>query len=161
MWENQMAVCISLKLLYFLLENFCDDIGHEELLSRETACSKPPCLRGEALESHINSPKHADDVASDSGSDSDENAFCDGCERQFVRVDVMALNQHRAHSSNHHWCFQCSRDFESVSALLQHQNSLAHVGRDLKCPFCPGMFKNPAGMLAHIESNCTKINVRR
>ncbi|KAF8811727.1 hypothetical protein BYT27DRAFT_6438671, partial [Phlegmacium glaucopus] len=111
------------------------------------------------LEEHLNSPKHAvdsppddyrclDGLASDSEDDEDEDdededddPYCNGCARQFI--DMIALDQHLALSSQHNWCFECSRDFKSVTALQDHQSSLAHSGRNFKCPFCQGMFKSP------------------
>ncbi|KAF8172719.1 hypothetical protein BJ912DRAFT_993276 [Pholiota molesta] len=139
-----------------------------------------------ALESHMNSPRHADDYASDDdvsdddvsdddvsdddASDADDvsddasfddsdsaegDPYCSGCERQFVCMN--ALNQHLFDSPKHNWCFDCSRDFSSETALLNHQNSLAHRGRDFQCPFCNGMFKSPSGIAQHIESGCHKI----
>ncbi|KAF8904702.1 hypothetical protein CPB84DRAFT_1677157, partial [Gymnopilus junonius] len=96
----------------------------------------------------------SDEVSS--SDDSEDDPYCDGCERQFV--DTTALNQHLAYASQHNWCFECSRDFKSESALQQHQSSLAHKGRDFKCPFCQGMFKSPSGIALHIESGCHKVN---
>jgi Zn finger protein HypA/HybF involved in hydrogenase expression len=118
-----------------------------------------------ALESHMNSPRHTDDYTSpefldghdDSDADSDsvdDDPYCNGCERQFI--DMAALNQHLFASPKHNWCFDCSRDFTSETALSNHQNSLAHRGRDFKCPFCQGMFKSPSGIALHIESGCHK-----
>jgi Zn finger protein HypA/HybF involved in hydrogenase expression len=116
----------------------------------------------------LNSPKHALDYPSDAyldglASDSDDaedydedDPYCDACERQFT--DMMGLNQHLAYSSQHNWCFDCSRDFGSETALQQHQNSLAHSGRNFKCPFCQGMFKSPSGIALHIESGCHKLS---
>jgi len=126
-----------------------------------------PCelsfLSSMALESHMNSQRHADDYDSDAGSSDceslDDDPYCDGCERQFI--NMVALNQHLFSSSRHNWCFDCSRDFSSPTALLQHQNSLAHRGRDLKCPFCQGMFKSPAGIFSHIESGCHNVTRQR
>jgi len=144
----------------------------------------------EALQAHLNSPRHSVDYDSDpcldgladDGSDGvsysdddndddddddddedddedddddDKEPYCQGCARQFV--DMIALNQHLAYSSKHNWCFECSRDFKSHSALQQHQNSLAHSGRDFQCPFCKNMFKSPSGIALHIESGCHKI----
>ncbi|KAF8816072.1 hypothetical protein BYT27DRAFT_7230056 [Phlegmacium glaucopus] len=114
-----------------------------------------------ALQAHLNSPKHAvhyaprgylDRLASDSD---DDDPYCNGCERQFI--DMMTLNQHLAYSSQHNWCFECSRDFRSETALQQHWNSLAHSGRNFKCPFCQGMFKSPSGIALHMESGCHKL----
>ena len=85
----------------------------------------------------MNSPRHADDseddleddyrfmdgrddsdaVFSDSDNDIDNDPYCNGCERQFV--DMVALNQHLFDSAKHNWCFDCSRDFTSESALSQ------------------------------------------
>jgi len=112
-----------------------------------------------ALESHMNSPRHADDYDSDadfSDCDSlDNDSYCYGCERHFI--GMVALNQHLFASPRHNWCFECSSDFISATALLQHQNSIVHRGRDFKCPFCQGMFKSPSGIALHIESGCHKV----
>ncbi|KAF9477100.1 hypothetical protein BDN70DRAFT_131478 [Pholiota conissans] len=81
--------------------------------------------------------------------------YCKGCKHLFI--DMAALNQHLFDSPIHNWCFDCSRDFSFPRALAQHQNSLAHKGRDFKCPFCNGMFKSPSGIAHHIESGCHKV----
>jgi DNA-directed RNA polymerase subunit RPC12/RpoP len=39
----------------------------------------------------------------------------------------------------------------------QHQKSLAHRGRDFKCPFCQRKFKSPSAIASHIESGRHKI----
>ncbi|PPQ78002.1 hypothetical protein CVT25_015558 [Psilocybe cyanescens] len=117
-----------------------------------------------ALESHMNSPRHVDayfssaDESSDDSEESDDSEdepYCDSCNRFFK--DTFSLNQHLAFSEKHHWCFECSRDFSSETSLGQHQESLAHRGRDFKCPFCDSMFKSPSGIALHIESGCHKV----
>jgi len=109
-------------------------------------------LSSTALGSHMNSPRHADDY--DSDSDDDDDPYCYRCKLQFT--NMIALSQHLFESSKHNWCFECSRDFKSKSALANHQRSLAHHGRDFKCPFCKRMFKSPSGIAMHIESGCHK-----
>ena len=39
----------------------------------------------------------------------------------------------------------------------QHKKSLAHRGREFKCPFCKRKFKSPSGIALHIESGFHKI----
>jgi hypothetical protein len=53
----------------------------------------------------------------------DNDPYCNGCDRQFI--DMVALNQHLFHSLRHNWCFECSRDFRSQTAL--GQVSLVHI----------------------------------
>ena len=78
----------------------------------------------------MNYTRHGDDCFSasstdgrDDGDDGSYNSgfiddpYCNGCDRQFI--DMVALNQHLFHSLRHHWCFECSRDFRSQTALVQ------------------------------------------
>ncbi|KIM41568.1 hypothetical protein M413DRAFT_11099 [Hebeloma cylindrosporum] len=102
------------------------------------------------------SPTYGSDDKSSNPGCIDNDPYCNGCQRQFV--NMVALNQHLFHSLRHHWCFECSRDFRSQNALIQHQDSLAHRGRDFKCPFCLGMFKSPSGVALHIESGCHNVS---
>ncbi|KAL4260924.1 Zinc Finger C2H2-type Transcription Regulator [Pleurotus pulmonarius] len=132
-----------------------------------------PCQRffvnDQSLSQHINaSPKHAfdsddssevyssDDDETSSEEEDDEEPYCQGCSRWFV--NVMSLHAHLRDSPLHNWCFQCSRDFSTNTALNQHTQSLAHKDRDLQCPFCRVMFKSPSGVAFHVESGCHKIN---
>jgi hypothetical protein len=62
------------------------------------------------------------------------------------------LLQHLAHSSLHNWCFICSRDFRSESALNQHNNSRVHNPSNILCPLCKKGFKVPSAIALHIES---------
>ncbi|KAF8816074.1 hypothetical protein BYT27DRAFT_7248598 [Phlegmacium glaucopus] len=101
------------------------------------------------------SPVTARTIEDEDDEDEDDDPYCNGCARQFI--DMIALDQHLALSSQHNWCFECSRDFKSVTALQDHQSSLAHSGRNFKCPFCQGMFKSPSGIALHIESGCHKL----
>lgn len=69
-----------------------------------------------------NSPVHQDatDDESEHSDESDANnepAVCSACERSFV--NKLSLYQHRAASSKHNWCFVCSRDFSTDTALNQ------------------------------------------
>ncbi|EDR16112.1 uncharacterized protein LACBIDRAFT_301873 [Laccaria bicolor S238N-H82] len=113
-----------------------------------------------ALAQHLDaSPAHADsDSSSDDGSDAsdDEEPYCRGCGRWFIDLDT--LYQHLFASLKHNWCFICSRDFSSETALAQHNSSkLAHANRSFKCPFCANTFKAPSAIAQHIESGCHKI----
>ncbi|EDR04778.1 uncharacterized protein LACBIDRAFT_294995 [Laccaria bicolor S238N-H82] len=117
-----------------------------------------------ALAQHLAaSPAHTDSDPSsdesDDGSDAsdDEEPYCRGCDRWFIDLD--SLYQHLSASLKHNWCFICSRDFNSETALDQHNLSkLAHADRSFRCPFCSKMFKAPSAIAHHIESGCHKIN---
>lgn len=124
-----------------------------------------------ALQQHLdNSPVHQDSDAdhsynsssgydyesSDSGEE-DETTFCKSCHRSFV--NKLSLYRHLAQSSKHNWCFVCSRDFATESALDQHNSSRVHNSRDLNCPLCSKSFKVPSAIALHIESGaCHNIN---
>ena len=78
------------------------------------------------LPSHMkhleNSPIHQDSTDnesehSDESDVDDEPAVCHACERSFV--NRLSLYQHLAASSKHNWCFVCSRDFSTNTALDQ------------------------------------------
>jgi hypothetical protein len=58
----------------------------------------------------------SDDASFDDSDSAEGNPYCSGCERQFVGMN--ALNQHLFDSPKHNWCFDCSRDFSSETALL-------------------------------------------
>ena len=62
------------------------------------------------------SPIHREDDEDEDEEDDDE-PFCSACARRFV--DKLSLYQHLSASSKHNWCFVCSRDFVSMSALDQ------------------------------------------
>lgn len=47
----------------------------------------------------------------------DLDSYCTSCNREFG--NQASLFQHLAASSRHNWCFICSRDFSSSSALSQ------------------------------------------
>jgi len=66
------------------------------------------------------SPAHAvSDSSSDDSSDvsDDDEPYCRGCDRWFINLD--SLYQHLSESLKHNWCFICSRDFSSETALEQ------------------------------------------
>ncbi|KIM38251.1 hypothetical protein M413DRAFT_248700 [Hebeloma cylindrosporum] len=83
-----------------------------------------------ALQSHINSPRHAYDDLSDYTFNSD------------VR----------------HKCNLCAKEFKTRKALSQHKDSLAHRDRTLQCLFCHGMFKSASGIAFHLESGCHQVS---
>ena len=67
------------------------------------------------------SPIHQEDDDNSDDEDEDEEdddePFCSACARRFV--DKLSLYRHLSASSKHNWCFVCSRDFVSASALDQ------------------------------------------
>lgn len=65
---------------------------------------------------HTNFSDDSESDWDDSGSDSDET-YCNSCDRHFVSNE--SLNAHLSASSKHNWCFECSRDFQSFTALQQ------------------------------------------
>ena len=51
-----------------------------------------------------------------------------------------SLDQHvQAAAGHQNYCYGCKRDFTSPNALAQHLKSSVHVGRNVKCPWCPQM----------------------
>ncbi|KAF8867574.1 hypothetical protein BD779DRAFT_1397994, partial [Infundibulicybe gibba] len=129
-----------------------------------------PCQRmfinEDALYQHLeHSSAHQD--ADESESESDESAYseseddespgyCDSCNRWFI--DKGSLYHHLAENSKHNWCFLCSRDFSSETALNQHQRSKVHaIQRTFDCPLCLKPFGLPSSITQHIESGCHKI----
>jgi len=113
-------------------------------------------VNSSALNQHLeNSPIHQDSTDdesehSDESDVDDEPAVCHACERSFV--NRLSLYQHLAASSKHNWCFVCSRDFSTNTALDQHSSSRVHKARDLNCPLCSKNFKLPSAIALHIES---------
>ncbi|KAF9487596.1 hypothetical protein BDN71DRAFT_617978 [Pleurotus eryngii] len=89
----------------------------------------------------------------------DAEPVCVRC--NLVFPDITSFNDHLTNTIYHHWCFICSRDFQSSTAFSQHNVSLAHKNRDLKCPFCEELFKSPSGVAFHIESGCHGVNRRQ
>jgi hypothetical protein len=47
----------------------------------------------------------------------EEGGKCDSCDRNFANQE--ALIKHLTDSSLHNWCFICSKDFSSSTALAQ------------------------------------------
>jgi len=112
----------------------------------------------DSLQQHFNdSPKHNDsdeesyESDSDSDSDGDITPYCRPCDRYFVHAE--ALRSHLTESEKHNWCFTCSKDFASYSALQQHNNSRVHAARDFDCPLCGARFKQPSAIAHHVESD--------
>jgi len=64
-----------------------------------------------------NSDDEDEDEEDDDPSEYDDEPFCSARARRFV--DKLSLYQHLSASSKHNWCFVCSRDFVSASALDQ------------------------------------------
>jgi len=112
----------------------------------------------QALNQHLqNSPAHQDESYEESdseseaaNSDDDELPYCGACDRWFI--NRLSKYQHLAASSSHNWCFVCSRDFSSPTALDQHSSSRVHKACDLPCPLCSKTFKIPSAIALHIES---------
>jgi len=94
--------------------------------------------------------READAEGGAADGDDDEEASCGACDRSFD--NKLSRAQHLAVSSSHNWCFICSRDFRSPTALDQHSSSRVHEARDLPSPHCSKTFKTPSAIALHIES---------
>ncbi|CAA7265700.1 unnamed protein product [Cyclocybe aegerita] len=107
----------------------------------------------------LSTPLAASDGLEPSGSpiDSDANAgidrkVCVLCNAAYR--DISLLNSHL--ETVHHWCFLCSKGFKTAESRSQHDESLAHVPRTLRCPIaesnCRCKFKSASGVAHHLEN---------
>ncbi|TFK75427.1 hypothetical protein BDN72DRAFT_892375 [Pluteus cervinus] len=96
---------------------------------------------------------------SETSEEDDVEPYCLSCNRRFN--DTMSLYLHLANNSRHNWCFICSRDFSSPSALAQHSASAAHRDRSICCPLCGQGFKVPSSIPMHIESGACQEGITR
>ena len=71
----------------------------------------------EASPAHAASDSSGEDSDDSSVVSDDEHPYCRGCDRWFIDLD--SLYQHLSASLKHNWCFICSRDFSSETALEQ------------------------------------------
>ncbi|KAA8895129.1 putative zinc finger protein [Sphaerosporella brunnea] len=76
---------------------------------------------------------------------------CDTCTRIFTtahsRDQHMTAVYHGAYS-----CRECKRNFKNNNELRMHQNSRAHQGSSVACPFCRASFVGATGLSHHLES---------
>ncbi|KAI0310333.1 hypothetical protein OF83DRAFT_881824 [Amylostereum chailletii] len=114
----------------------------------------------EALDQHIRASSLHNESDDDSSDEDEDEPFCRSCSRWFVNTE--SLHQHLTASPIHNWCFQCSRDFSSPTALSQHASSRVHAASDFFCPLCTRGFKQPSAIAHHVESGaCPKAPVSR
>jgi hypothetical protein len=120
--RSDHAYCIECQRLFSTFTSLNQVCSHpSSLYMWRTYGQSFRCKHLENSSFHRYREPSAYDSESDYDDDDDEESVgdvrCEACSRDFT--DRAGLLQHLAASSKHNWCFICSRDFGSPTALAQ------------------------------------------
>jgi len=91
---------------------------------------------------------------------SSRHNICHDCSKDFSTE--YGLHEHYRQSSRHHYCSSCKRNFRSENNLQNHLKSSIHRPKDDNCPFWCGMkFVSRSALVLHLEAGKCRSGVDR